>query len=256
MRRWFLGLAVALVAAGAAAADDKAEAVVKKAIEAHGGADNLNKYNGGRFKMTGDLSVMGMDIEFTGNLVYNLPDRYKMEMHADIAGMKLVIEQVVKGDKVKSTIKVGGMTVPSPGGDAEKEELKTAAVLQEAERLTPLLDAKKFTIKAADDEDVNGKKAAVIVVQPKAVKKEIRMCFDKESGLLVKSVHKGMGPGDDGQPKEVEEESYASDYKKVSGLQMPTKIVVNHDGKKFMTIKVSDYEVSEKIDDKEFTTDD
>src|SRR5947208_1445610 len=86
--------------------------------------------------------------------------------------------------------------------------------------------------RAADDEDVNGKKAAVVIVQPKAVKKEIRMCFDKESGLLVKSAHKGMGPGDDGQPKEVEEESFASDYKKVSGVQVPTKIVVNHDGKK------------------------
>src|SRR5262245_60494623 len=150
MRRWYLGLTVALVAAGAAAADEKAVAAVKKAIEAHGGADNLNKYNAGRFKMTGDLSIMGMDIEFTGNLVYSLPDRYKMEMSAEVAGMKLIIEQVVKGENVKSVIKVGGTTIPNPGGDAEKEELKMAAVLQEAERLTPLLDAKKFTIKSGD----------------------------------------------------------------------------------------------------------
>src|SRR5262249_1684575 len=134
--------------------------------------------------------------------------------------------------------------------------LKTAAVLQEAERLTPLLDSKKFTIKAGEEEDVNGKKAAVVVVQPKAVKKEIKLCFDKESGLLVKTAHKGMGPGEDGQTKEVYEESLASDYQKVKGVQVTTKLVVNHDGKKFMTVKISDYELVEKIDDKEFTTDD
>ena len=45
------------------AADDKAEAVVKKAIEAHGGAENLNKYTAGQFTMKGDVSVMGMDLE-------------------------------------------------------------------------------------------------------------------------------------------------------------------------------------------------
>jgi len=256
MRRWFLGLAVALVAAGAAAADEKAEAVVKKAIEAHGGADALNKYKAAKFKMAGDLAIMGMNIDFTGSLAYNLPDRYRLELAMEVMGQKIEIHQIVKGETAKSTITAGGMTIPAPGGEAEKEELKTAAVMQEAEQLTPLLDAKKFTIKAADDADVNGKKAAVIVVQPKAVKKEMKFFFDKESGLLVKTVHRGMGPGDDGQGKEVEEESYASDYKKVKGIQCPSKLVVNHDGKKFMEVKLSDYEVLEKIDDKEFTTDD
>jgi hypothetical protein len=256
MRRWYLGLAFALVAAGAAAADDKAEAVVKKAIEAHGGADALNKYKAARFKMAGDLSIMGMDIEFTGSLAYNLPDRYRLGLSLEVMGQKVDLQQVVKGDKVKSTITAGGMTLPSPGGDAEKEELRTAAVMQEAEQFTPLLDAKKFTIKSADDADVNGKKAAVVVVQPKGVKKEFKMYFDKDSGLLVKTAHRGTGPGDDGQGKEVEEESYASDYKKVKGIQVPGKLVINHDGKKFMEVKLSDYELLEKIDDKEFTTDD
>jgi hypothetical protein len=256
MRRWFLGLAVAVFAAGLAAADDKAEAVVKKAIEATGGAENLKKYKAGKLKMTGELSVLGMDIEFTGSMAFSMPDRYKLAMTAEVMGQKMDIEQVVKGDTVKSTIKIGGMTLPNPGGESEKEELKSAAVLQEAEQLTPLLESTKFTIKAEADADVNGKKAAVISVQPKAVKKDFKMFFDKESGLLVKTTHKGKGPGDDGQPKDVEEETYASDYKKVKGLQVPMKLTVHHDGKKFMTIKVSEYDVLEKIDDKEFTTDD
>src|SRR6478672_3139845 len=143
MRRHFFGLVVALSAAGLAAADDKAEATVKKGIEAHGGADALNKYKAGRFKMKGDMSLLGMDLEFTGDLAYSLPDRYRMEMTTEIMGMKMVIRQVVKGEAIKSTVNVGGMDVPTGGGDAEKEELKLAAAMQDAEQLTPLLDAKK-----------------------------------------------------------------------------------------------------------------
>jgi hypothetical protein len=256
MRRHFFGLVVALSAAGLAAADDKAEATVKKGIEAHGGADALNKYKAGRFKMKGDMSLLGMDLEFTGDLAYSLPDRYRMEMTTEIMGMKMVIRQVVKGETIKSTVNVGGMDVPTGGGDAEKEELKLAAAMQDAEQLTPLLDAKKFTIKAADDEDVDGKKAAVVVVTPKAIDKEVKLYFDKKSGLLVKTAHKGIGPGDGGAPVEVLEEMYHSDYKKVKGVQVPTKLVVNHDGKKFMTVNMSDYELLEKLDDKEFAVDD
>jgi outer membrane lipoprotein-sorting protein len=254
MRRLFLGLAVALAAAGLAAADDKAEAVVKKAIEAGGGADALNKYKAGRLKMSGDVSIGGMDYEFNGSLAYMTPDRYRAEITADIMGMKVVMQQMVKGEQVKTSLKVGDMTLPAPG-DVEKEELKLQAAMQEAEQLTPLLDAKKFTIKAADDEDVNGKKAAVIVVTPKAVDKEVKYYFDKESWLIIKSSHKGLDSSS-GAPAEVLEEAYHSDFKKIQGIPVATKMVVHHDGKKFLTITLSDIELLEKIDDKEFTIDD
>ncbi|HJZ92198.1 MAG TPA: hypothetical protein VKE40_15085 [Gemmataceae bacterium] len=255
MRHWFVSLAVVFAAAGVAAADEKAEAIVKKGIEAHGGADNLNKYKAAKFTMKGDLSVLGMNLDFTGDIAYSLPDRFRLNMTMDVMGMKMVIHQVVKGDKVKNSVKVGDTVVPADS-DKEKEELKAAAAFQEAEQLTPLLDPKKFEIKAADDEDVDGKKAAVIVAKAKAVDKEMKICFDKTTGLIVKTAHKGLGPGEGGQPAEVYEESYPSEYKKVNGLQMPTKVVINHDGKKFMTMTASDIEILEKLDDKEFTVDD
>ena len=254
MRCWVLGLAVALVVAGTAAADEKAEVVVKKAIDAHGGADALNKYKAGKFKLKGEISVMNMEFEFTGTVSYMTPDRYKLEVNAEIMGMKLVINQVVKGDSIKSSGTIGGMQIPM-NSDAEKQELKMAAVLQEAEQLTPLLDAKKFTIKTGDDDTVNGKKASVVIVTPKAIDKELKIYFDKESGLVVKTAHKGLGPGE-GAPTEVLEETYHTEYKKVSGVQTATKLTVTHDGKKFMTMDVSDIELLEKIDDKEFTIDD
>jgi hypothetical protein len=253
MRRWVLGLAVAFAAGGVATADEKVEAVVKKGIEAHGGADALNKYKAGRCKMKGDMSVMGMDFDFTGTMAYSMPDRYKVEIDGEIMGQKFHATQVVKGESIKNTFMIGGMTIPI-NGDEEKQELKLTMAMQEAEQLTTLLDAKKFTVKAADDEDVNGKKASVLLVTPAAVKKEVKMYFDKTSGLLVKTAHKGKGAGEGAE--EVFEEAFHSEFKKIKGIQMATKLAVTHDGKKFMNVEMSDYDLSEKIDDKEFTIDD
>jgi hypothetical protein len=252
MRQWLLGLAVVVAASGAAVADEKAEAIVKKGIEAHGGADALSKHMASKFTVTGEVAVQGKDTEFTGDMAYVVPGKFKMNLNLEVMGMKLSITQVMNGDKAKRTVKVGDMVIQD---EVDKDELKMGSAGQAAQKLTPLLDAKMFTIRAADDEDVNGKKAAVVVATPKAIDKEIKLYFDKESGLLVKTGHKGLGPADGGARAEVYQESYLSEFKKVNGIQVATKLVLHHDGKKFMSATMSDYEVLEKIDDKEFTVD-
>src|SRR5207244_2668287 len=62
MRRMILGLAVAFLGAAAASADEKVDAILKKAIEAHGGMDAMSKYTASRMTMKGELSVMEMDL--------------------------------------------------------------------------------------------------------------------------------------------------------------------------------------------------
>jgi hypothetical protein len=119
------------------------------------------------------------------------------------------------------------------------------------------LDKKKFSIKSGGEEDVDGKKADVVIVTPQSLKdKEFKFFFDQKSRLLVKTSRRGLAPGQAGDSVEVLEESYHSDFKKVNGVQTAMKLVVNHDGKKFMTVNVTDAELLEKIDDKEFTIDD
>ena len=253
MRSWLLGIATVLAAAGVSVADEKATMVIKKGIEAHGGADNLNKYTAGKFTMKGEVSVQGMDLEFSGDMAYT-PDKYRMNLDMQVMGQTVNVRQIMAGNKGSRTVKVGDMVVQK--AEVEEEEIKMALAGREAQRLTPLLDAKQFTIRAADDEDVNGKKAAVVVATPKVIDKEIKLWFDKESGLLVKTGHKSKGPGEGGAQTDVYAESYVSDYKKVSGIQVSTKIVLHHDGKKFMTATMSDVEQMEKLDDKEFKLDD
>ena len=250
MSKWVLGLAVAaLAAAPAARADDAANEVVKKAIAAHGGADVLNKYKAGTSKMKGDMTVLGMDLEFTGDLAYELPDKYKMTILTEIAGQKHTVVQVVNGSKIKNTLNGTALKV----GDAEKVELAQAAAMQEIAQLTPLIGSTKYTIKAEKDEEVNGKKADVVMVTAKDFK-ATKLYFDKESHLLVKTSRKGLAPGV-GDSQEVIEDTFLSDFQKVEGMMTPMKMAVTHDGKKFMNVTVSDVKVAEKSDVK-FATDD
>src|SRR5262249_9212024 len=187
MRQWFLGVAVVIAASRAAVPDEKAEAIVKKGIDSHGGADALSKNMASRFTLKGEVDVQGTDTEFTGDMAYVVPGRFKMNLNLEVMGMKISINQVINGEKAKRMVKVGDMVIKQ---EVEQDDLKMGAAGQAAQKLTPLLDPKVFTIRAADDEDVNGKKAAVVIATPKAIDKEIKLYFDKESGLLVKTGHK------------------------------------------------------------------
>jgi hypothetical protein len=250
MSRWVLGLAVAALAvAPAVRADEAADKVINDAIKAHGGKEALDKFKAGSSKMKGDMTVLGMDLEFTGDLAYELPNKYKMTILTEVAGQKLTIVQVVNGTRVKNTL--NGMALKI--GDAEKAELAQAAAMQEIAQLTPLLGSKKYTTKADKEEEVNGKKADVVMVTAKDFK-ATKLYFDKESHLLVKTSRKGLAPGM-GDPQEVVEETILSDYKAVEGVQTPMKMAVTHDGKKFMNVTVSDVKLSEKSDTS-FATDD
>jgi hypothetical protein len=60
----------------------------------------------------------------------------------------------------------------------------------------------------------------------------------------------------DENDKEIDEESFYQDYKKVQGVMTPHKGVVKHDGKDFMKFTLSDVKHLEKVDDKEFAIDD
>lgn len=251
MRSFILGLtAAAFTAAPVRAADDAAVAVVKKAIDAHGGASALTKNKAGTYKVKGDMTVGGADLTFTGDIAYELPAKFRMALDAEVAGQKLALVQVVNADKVKNTLN----GEPSKLGKAEKAELVQAAAMQEISQFVPLLDAAKYTIKAEKDEKVGGELAAVVLVTAKNFK-DTRLFFDKKSGLLVKTSRKALAPGA-ADEKAVTEDSVISDYKKIDGVLVPHKMVVTHDGNKFMTMTIVEAALKEKGDPKSFAVDD
>jgi hypothetical protein len=247
MHRYWLVLAVAVAAAFPAAAQEAA-LVVKKAIEAHGGADALNKTRTARTKSTGILTLLGQDYEFVSASVYALPDRFKLELAADIRGLKLNATQIVSGKQVRVRTVLGG--VEQPVNERVREETIQAVLVQDVTTLTPLIDGTKYTLKLEKDAEVDGKPVSMVLVTGDRLK-DLRLFFDKESGRLIKTQRKGVSSNETGIV-EVHEESFLSDFKKVDGALLPMRVTVTHDGKKFMTVNVTEITLLDKVDPDEF----
>jgi hypothetical protein len=244
MRGWMCGLAVAVVAAGAPAQDAAdPKAVIAKAIAAHGGADVLKKYPAGELDMKGRMAIRGADSDFTGKIVYLLPDKYTITLDLDMAGHKTALRQTVDGKTIKTLVngKEQAMT------EAQKGAAFQALALQEIVRLTPLLDGNKYTLKADKDADIDGGKASVVTVSAEGVK-GVNLFFDQKTGRLVRTVHKALSP----EEKEVTEESNLADFKAVDGVLLSMAAEVTHDGKKFMSLAVTSAKMLESVDPKRF----
>jgi hypothetical protein len=249
MHKWFFGLAAVAFAVVAAPAQDDVVAVVKKAIDAHGGAKALDQYPAGYYKMKGRLVQDKDEREFTGETTYQRPDKLRVTLELDSGGGKTTVLQVVNGKQAKQLVN----DKPAPLTDAQKAELLLTLKLQEVTQFTPLLDPTRYVITAEKPAKVGTEEAAVVLVTGKDFK-DTRLFFSKATGLLVKTERKGLAPGGaDG--KEVTEETLLSDYKKVDGVMSPMKMTVNHDGKKFMEMTVVEAKLTDKADPKLFAVD-
>jgi outer membrane lipoprotein-sorting protein len=245
MKRAVLFAAVLVLAAGGVrAADDAAVAVVKKGIEAHGGEEALKKVKGGEYKVEGEVTVQGEKSKYTGVVSYALPDKFRTSMDTAIGGTKSTQVIVVNGDKVKVT---GNGKAVELKAELKGEFLQMAAI-QEVILLYPLLDEKKFTLKAEKDEKVDDKEAAVVTATRKGMK-DVRLFFDKKTGELVRYTHKMPDP----YGQETTAETTNSEFKKFDGVLVPTVHKVKQANKEYMTIKVLDAKLVEKPDLKAYT---
>lgn len=226
--------------------------LVQKSIEAHGGAAALNKAKTARMTAKGTMTLGTEKIDYSATSVHALPDKYRLETVGERARLKFVTTQTLNGKKTKIRATLAGSDQPIP--EKAKEDTIQAALVQEATLLTPLLEGKKYTLKADKDVEIDGQPAAVLVVTGNGLK-ELKLFFDKKSNLLVKMQRKGLAPGVAGAV-EVDEETFLSDFKKFDATLLPTKIKVTHDKKEFLTMSVTEWKFLDKIDASEFSVDD
>jgi hypothetical protein len=247
MRRLLYSALALAVVAPAGRAQDDAKAVIEKAIKAHGGAEALDKYKAGRIKSKGVVTVAGMEITVAGTSVFQLPNQSKSQLEMEVMGQKVPIVQLVNGDKV--SLSVGG-NKREELTDAQIAEAKNALYLQTVYQLTPLLK-EPFTLKALGESKFQDKPVVGVQVSGKG-QKDVKLYFDKESGLLVRLERMGLEAV---EMKEVPTEQVFSDFKEFGGLKRPTKTVIFQDGKKFLESEVLEYQPLEKVDAKEFELD-
>ncbi len=234
--RTVLILAAAVALSTTARADEAAVAVVKKAVEAHGGAKALTAVKAGDMSIKATLDVMGTDVEFAGEAAYSFPDKMSVTLAGEVMGQKIAIVQVVNGEKVKMTVNETAVPVE----DNLKDELKQSVAEQQLGLIVPLLD-KKYTLTAETDEKVGDAEAFVVRASAKGLK-DSKLFFDKKTHLLVRIQRQGLNSSG----AEVDAVSDLSDYKKVDGVQSPTTVKVTHDGKAFMTMTISNVQYYDK----------
>jgi hypothetical protein len=139
--------------------------------------------------------------------------------------------------------------------DGKASHFGAAGVAEERERihadwvmsLRPLRSP-SLHFKLLDETRVGGRPAVGVEVTSKG-HRAVRLFFDRERGLLLKSETRLKDVASD---KEVAHEEFYSDYREVQGVQLPMHVETRRDGRRYSESRRSDVKLLEKLDDKLF----
>jgi hypothetical protein len=229
------------------AQDDKAReealAIIERAVRAHGGAETLGRIQAEKVKFKGTLVVRGHTTPILVEKTLQLPSKYKVVIEMNQAGDKHTIVHIVNREKTYVTLD-GRALQPNPEMLAE---IRSGLELARAEHLMPLLEDRSYRLAVAEEIKVNERPAVGIRITGRG-RKEMRLYFDKEYGLLVRSENRI----DDGKGKEIRQHCFFGDYKVIGGFKRPTKMRTFRDGKQIMEVELLDAKALDKVDETEF----
>jgi outer membrane lipoprotein-sorting protein len=209
-----------------------AKGVIEMAIKAAGGEEKLAKIKAMTWKEKGTFYGMGDGLPYMGTYAVQWPDKYKMEIEN-------VFAIVVNGDK--GWVKQGDAT------DMSKEQLDEAKEERYAGYVSTLIPLKDSAYNLAlIGEAKVADHPAVGVKVTHAGHREVKLYFDKESGMLVKMEHNVKDEMQGG--KEIDQASIFSDFKDVDGVKLPHKVLIMREGKKFVEAEDFDIKPAEKLD--------
>jgi len=222
------------------AQDDESRALVLKAIQAAGGKETLAKYKAAQVKYKGEVDFMGMPAKVEGEVFVNYGDRMKNVIGVEINNMNLKISQGFDG-------KIGWMDVMGMVMELkDKELIDEMKESMHAEAVTNLavLDSKDYKLSSLGQMKVMGKEAVGVRVS-KEGKRDVILWLDKKTHFVIKSEHRGKDPFNPAS-SEVNEEKYYDRYKAVQGVQTPQYMEVHHDGKKIVSLELTEARLHER----------
>jgi hypothetical protein len=160
-------------------------------------------------------------------------------------GKKMDIVQIYSGDKGWALQNGTAVNLPAEALEEAREEMWDAWVSQ----LYPLLSDAEFSLSPLEAIKVGGHAAVGVKVAHKG-HRELRLYFDKETGLLTRSesTRKDLQKGG----SEVKQETDFSDYRELQGLKVAHKVSIRRDGQKYIEGEVTEMKLSEKLDDQLF----
>jgi hypothetical protein len=208
--------ALVVLAPGGASAQVAPQEIIRRAIQAHGGRDNLAKfcryYIHARGIMCAGESQAPVEIE-----VWNdLPRRRKVVIRSDRGLLPPQVATVID-------VEGGGWTHCAEQGtrdmtDKDKRTNHAARLAGLADRLFPLLEDNRFVLTMIGEVAVEGKPAIGVMVTAPGLE-DYRLFFDKTTALLIKTERRGRDERT-GQPELAEE--YHDRYQDVAGARFAT----------------------------------
>lgn len=234
--------AIAGVSRAGDAEAKEAQALLKKAMEAHGGEAKLAKVQGFYMKGMGKIHVGD---EFPFNVEYHGMGSTHSKIAIDLTAMGQVFKvvKVVAGDKGWQKV---GNEATTELNDEESAGDRALVYLNHLAYLAPLKD-KAYKLSHLGETKV-GDKAAVGLRVSREGKADVSLYFDKKTHLLLKSE---TNVRDQGQ--EVLVEIFLADFKAVDGVQVAHRWTVHREGKVFVEATFTDVVTyTQKLDDSVF----
>lgn len=228
-------LSVALVCCFTAAtmAQETADAVVRKAIQATG-LPNDGRPSYQTWREEGKMTFGGTTFPYDCRWTYEPADKYRFDMTGEMNGLKLQVTFVQNGSKAMESSNGASRMLE---GDKLEE---TTSALHElwVNSLVPMVTDKKFTLSVVGDKNF-GKQACTGVLVKYPGRRDIILYFDKKTNLLAGNATQVK---DEFQNwKLVAQEASFSDYVKLpSGEMMFQTMVIQRDDKVLMQSKMSD----------------
>lgn len=229
--------------AGGAWAQDEARALIERAVKAHGGAKALGRIHADKVKFKGTLVLQGHTTPFVAETTMQLPSKYKHVVETNNGSDKHTLIYVINADKLDITL--DGRAVPAD--PMQIAEIRSGLELERAKRLLPLLEDKSYQLAVVEELKVNDRPAAGVRISGRG-RKEMRLYFDKEFGLLVRAENRLEA----GKDKEIRQHFFFGDFKEIGGFKRPTKVRAYREGRQIMEAELLDAKPLDKVDETEF----
>jgi hypothetical protein len=244
---WFTALVLTGVVAAGTPALPRAQAptaddIVARYVQAIGGADALGKVTSRRATGTATVSTPGGDVSGPIEVLSKAPNKTRVSITLDLSAMGAGSVDIVQRFDGTS-----GMMSNSMQGDVEI----TGAQLENMRNSlfpTPFLHYKEngTTLTLLPKDTIDGKAVLVVQVKPK-VGPVVTVYFDPDTFLVVRTVVRVNLP----QLGDVDQYQDPSDYREVSGVKMPFRVVNSGSGQT-VTILFSKIENNVPIEDSVF----
>jgi hypothetical protein len=225
------------------AQEDTTQAIIDKAIKAHGGLDKLGKFKAAQSKGKGTLSILGNETAITTETAFQWPDKMKNVSQLEIMGQAITQTLVINGDKC--WLKINDMDIDLP--EQLLKSIKEGAYVEKIGGLVFLKD-KNLKFAPLGEMKIEDKDAVGLRVSSEG-HPDVSMYFDKESGLLLQTENRMLDPM---SMQEVTQKRTMKEYKDHDGVKRPSKLYIERDGKKFLELEITEVKVVEKLDDNEF----